>query len=212
MPSPRNRSKRQSCPSHLWQLSCWLILSGPQTFSHEAATTTIHNALYRQRKTKRKVWKAGSTSKKTYFWGQDHVFFHSFQHVLHVAYKQLNNHHLICSTHLQMWHSLTAISLPLGWLFLPSPRLWLLSRPPRCQIPWPFWGLWQPAPGTLLSMHSTFAAGRQMVMFDDFCMFLSALTRNKARARLFRRPKHRRKKQNINPNCLLEHNGKYLYT
>ena len=35
-------------------LSCWLILSGPQTFSHEAAITTIHNALYRQRKANEK--------------------------------------------------------------------------------------------------------------------------------------------------------------
>ena len=42
------------------------------------------------KKNKRKVWKAGSTSSKTYFWGQCHVFFHSFQNILHPAYKQLN--------------------------------------------------------------------------------------------------------------------------
>ena len=40
----------------------------------------------------KKVWKAGSTSSRTYFWGQCHVFFHSFQHILQEAYKQLNNH------------------------------------------------------------------------------------------------------------------------
>ena len=119
-------------------------------------------------KNKQKVWKTGSTSSKTYFWDQYHVLFHSFQHILHAACKQLNNHQLICSTNLQMSQSLTAISLPSGWLFLPSPRLWLLSRPPRCQIPWPFWVLWQPAPGTLLSMHSTFGAGRQIVIFACF--------------------------------------------
>ena len=116
----------------------------------------------------KKVWKVGSTSSKTYFWGQYHEFFHSFQNVLHAAYKQLNNHHLPAAdsyTGESLFNifanetNLTANSLPLGWLFLPSPRLWLLSRPPRCQIPWPFWVLWQPAPGTLLSMHSALAAG-----------------------------------------------------
>ena len=73
-----------------------------------------------------------------------------------------------------MWHSLTAISLPLGWLFLPSPRLWLLSRPPRCQIPWPFWVLWQPAPGTLLSIAFNI---RNWLATCHFCLLVEKMTR-----------------------------------
>ena len=73
-----------------------------------------------------------------------------------------------------MWHSLTAISLPLGWLFLPSPRLWLLSRPPRCQIPWPFWVLWQPAPGTLLSIAFNV---RNWLATRHFCLLVEKMTR-----------------------------------
>ena len=174
MPSPRNRSKRQSCPSHLWQLSCWLILSGPQTFSHEAATTTIHNTLYRQRKTNekfrrqdRQAVKHTSEANTMYFSIASNI-----SYTQHTSSSTNSSHQLqilarksLCSTNLQMWQSITAISLPLGWLFLPSPRLWLLSRPPRCQIPWPFWVLWQPASGTLLSMHSTFATGSPLVIF-----------------------------------------------
>ena len=36
-------------------LSCWLILSGRQTFSHEAGTTTIHNPLYLPMYTKKSL-------------------------------------------------------------------------------------------------------------------------------------------------------------
>ena len=70
------------------------------------------------KKNKRKVWKAGSTSSKPYFWGQDHVFFHSFQHILHAAYKQLNNHQLVTSN---LFNTFANVTLPHGHF----PASWL---------------------------------------------------------------------------------------